>query len=247
MKKLIEKQFIQGNAVDKSSHYTTLETVNYEAINWGFKNWVYSNDCFKEKEIFLKQTITDHVYKGNQLFYYPDLAKQIRKLEAYPYLIKEYPINREKKGIDFLLYLAHYANECLQAFKNEQLEKYKNINNLIQIYGHDRYLPIIQEFKEQKEEGRYYPDQIITINGVKWYIDDRGSRSSHTGSINPRELFNISLKFRHVMIEQVLLGTPFVALKCCTHEYNKGHVFWYDLSTLEKTTKAQALLWRKPK
>ena len=104
MKKLIEKQLIQGNAVGKSYH-TSLENIDYRAIHCGFRNDQYSSDCFKEEEIFLTENITDHLYKGNQLFYYPFLAKQMRKLEAYPCLNKKYPIDKEKKGIEFLNYL----------------------------------------------------------------------------------------------------------------------------------------------
>ncbi len=143
MKTLIEKKLIEADAV-REGPYTELERVSYKSIHYGFKNCPYTDDCFKEKEIFLKQRITDYKYNGNQFFYYPELSKQIRKLESYPCLNKKYPINTEKKGIEFLNYLAQYANECLQAFKAERLEKYKNLNHLIHLYGYDRHLPLIE-------------------------------------------------------------------------------------------------------
>jgi hypothetical protein len=245
MKKLIEKQFIQGDVISDRYH-TTLDSINYSAIHWGFRNNQLSCDCFKDDEIYLTEYITDHLYKGNQLLYYPELAKQIRKLNVYPCLIKQYPIDKEKKGIEFLKYLAEYANECLQAFKAERLEKYKNFNNIIQLYGYDRCLPLLQKFEEEKEEMRYFFDQTLTINGLKWKVENRVRNSSFTESINLRGLFHISNNYQFVIVDQIMEGTPFLALKCCTHEYNKGHVFWYDLSTQEKTTKAEALAWKKP-
>lgn len=245
MKKLIENQFIQGSPVIKARGYS-LEKIRYKDIHYGFRNNYYSDDCFKEKTLFFTEHITDTVYQGNELFFYPELAKQIRKLEAYPLLNKSYPIDQEKKGIEFLAYLAQYANECLQAFKAERLEKYKELNHLIYLYGHDRYLPLIQKLEEEKEERRYYPYQILTINNVKWYIDDSNHKNLFTQSIDLRKLFEISNHYRYVIVDQILSGTPFLALKCCTHEYNKGHVFWYNLSTLEKTTKVEAKAWIKP-
>lgn len=246
MKNLIEKQLIQGKSIGESFHHT-LENISYEAIHWGFRNNRYSADCFKEDGILLTQYITEQLYDGNQLIYYPELIKQIRRLECYPNFTKKYPVNKEKKGIEFLMYLAQYANECLQDFKGELLEKYKNFNNLVHLYGYDRYLPLIQKYEEEKEEQRYFYDQYLTINGVKWHVENQVRQRSLKNSINLRILFNISNHYQHVIVDSVLLDTPFIALKCCTHEFNKGHVFWYDLSTLEKTTKAEALLWRKPK
>ncbi len=244
MKKLIEQQLIQGKLVAKDDNIL-LDKIGYKDIHWGFRNYYYSRACFKEKEIILEEPITDQLYKGNDLFYYPELAKKIRKIDVYPYLSKAYPVDQEKKGIEFLSYFAQYAHECLQDFKADRLEKYKNLNNLIHLYGYDRYLPLIQKFEEEKGERGYYPDQILTINGVKWYVDDRGSKGSFTGSINLRELLNISGNYRYVMVAQILSGTPFLALKCCMHNYNKGHVFWYDLSTLTQTTKAKSQAWKK--
>ncbi len=62
-----------------------------------------------------------------------------------------------------------------------------------------------------------------------------------------KKLFNISGNYRYIIVDKIILGTPFLALKCCTYSYNTGHVFWYDLSTQQQTTKTNAKAWKKPR
>ncbi len=245
MQKLIEKQLIKGETIG-DLYFLSLENIDYHAVHYGFRNDRHSCECFNSEGIFLTEHITEKLYSGEELLYYPFLAKEIRKLDTYPYLKKQYAINKDKKGIEFLNFLAQYTNECLQAFKAERLERYKNFNHLIHLHGYDRYLPLIENIEEKNDEQALYPAQILTINGLKWHVGDY-RKSALTESINMRKLLKVSSNYRYVTVNQILKGTPFLALKCCMHEYNKGRVFWYDLSTGNKTTQAEALAWEKPR
>ena len=244
MRKLIEKQFIQGKNRD-DIHYTTLDNIDYGSIYWGFyRSSEYSDNLIQENELYFSEYLTDQEYTSECLFYYPDLVKQFRKNSDFEKVTKRYPIDKKIKGASFLFYLARYALECEQDFKTLKLIESKKINHILQLYGYDRYMPIIQKVETEKED--YREIKSITINGVKWYNNQYLWNKSQLEKIDFRRLLNISNHYRYVEIESALINTPFIAIRCCTHEQGKGHVFWYNLATLEKARKAEAQHWKKP-
>lgn len=243
MKKLIEKQFIQGQKRSDIFH-TTLDTLNYGSLYWGFRHNYESSDLIQENELYFSDYLTEEEYTSECLFYYPELVKQFKNLRLDQRIEKRYSINKKIKGKAFLSYFLNYAEECENDFKHLKLEKAKIINHLLQLYGYDRYLPLIQKVETEKED--YWTTKSITINGVKWYNGEVSRNKPSLEKIYFRRMLNISNHYRYIDIESAIINTPFVAIRCCTHQQGKGHVFWYNLATLEKTIKAQAQAWKKP-
>ncbi|MEM2161112.1 MAG: hypothetical protein QXN55_09185 [Candidatus Nitrosotenuis sp.] len=181
---------------------------------------------------------------GNELLYYPELAKKIREIKDYPILKRSYAVDCKITGKLFFEYFLRYAIDCYQLFQTDLIEASKEVNNLIHLYGEERHTPIIDAILIESGSEGYYHRKKLLINGVVWELDGR-SDLKITEYINFYSLLNIpAADVRYVQLEDAVLGTPFIAVRIRKSWKHKGHVQWYNLDTLKQVSKTDIPKWK---
>jgi len=216
---------------------------NYQNIDLWQLSYAYnhSEGFIKQDSLYFEAQVGFLNLTGNELFYYPLLAKTLREVNDYPRLKRKYDAPkalRAMKGIDFLLAFVEFVKKCNDAFENERTLLSTKVNNLIQLYGAEK-TPIIINQLIKKEN-----DSIkgIEINGVafEFYYAYSSPEQNPVSYITLSRLMAGDVKEQgkdqKVHIEDVIAGTSYMAVRYRKSYQHAGHVVWYDLNTLHRVS-----------
>lgn len=233
---------IKGQEKNSSYSYKTLD---FSSLRYGFNN----SECLINYDGFmLKDYVGIETYTGNELLYYPELAKAMRKsVKEYPTMARKYDVNKEIKGLEFVNYLAQRLNEVAKLFENERNKANETIENLVNHFGQNRVTPIIDKIIEADSNWKEWKTGLI-INGVTWLFKNESKSEELLTVVNMREFLNLSYsEFEKVELEDAIIGTPFVAFRIGKAWRNTGSLHWYNLDTMQEVKKAEMNKWTTSK
>lgn len=189
------------------------------------------------RDYFGRQLMT-----GNELLYYPELAKKVHEIDDYPVFKRSYKVDETIEGLEFFDYFNHSLKASHRDFTEALNQVSMQVNQLIDDYGQKRFTPILNNEK-------YKPHQPLVIHGIEWFL--KGSfnhfkKSSPAHCIDLHRLFNIPTKIMSVCVEEVIPQTPFIAVRIRKNGGYKGYVKWYSLDTRQVIAKREINRWKKP-
>lgn len=165
----------------KRALYGCHQDINFsDLLNGLNRRDARNTDQFLHREgITFRDYVGCQFLTGNELVYYPELAKKLRAIEDYPLLKRCYQVDTRVKGLALLKCFYEAATQHLKDFQREW-EHYSNqVDACIERHGHARYLPLIDHMEIDKvpyshhEEGYWVKGQALIIHGVQWHRQPR--------------------------------------------------------------------------
>lgn len=254
---LVTKQPIPASDVERPDFSRNHKSLNFSELLPKFSSYLENTDYFLHREGI---TFRDHVGRqlmtGNELLYYPELAKKVREIADYPMLKRSHKVDKTINGLGFLRYFYQYADMQFKNFEVELEQLSKQVDELIDLYGQERYLPLINniEFaRTPKCNGSYsiaIGSQAIIINNVKWPVSNKKWEEPknclrETDYLNLHRFLNISYEIKYIYLENFIADTPFIQVRIVKTSEHKGHTAWYNLDTRQPASKAEAIDWKK--
>lgn len=194
------------------------------------------------------------------LIYYPELARQIRKLKQLTY---EMNLNLKKIDCVFQKGLASIVNSLnlIQTMLHEErYEKAKldaQVNNLICLYGQEKTSPILKTIKPYfYNRTNTYPHSpttryIINITGINYYLHYHGNRFGtlkRLFSITPYQLLNHYFETtkrdtnaisRSAITDFIggVINTPIFAFRVRQSSHHRGKKYFINLANYQTYTR----------
>lgn len=247
----IRQQLIEGQEPhgSKISNYQDISAYDL-ARGFDYKD----DDFISSKRIKFRERVIPQYFRGEQLFYYPELTNALRNLpqEVYPYIIREYPfLSDGLKGLMLFRELMHTIEKSHLAFQSELRPLREEVNRLIARYGNNRYYPIIDAIHGEEprfaHQTKYYSN--VTINGVAWGFAFDGYEKEELAlkEISWHSLLQFKYGlYKSIEIADAKIGTPFIALRHRMEYNHKGHIIWYNLDTCQAVKAADMRAWQMP-
>lgn len=227
---MTQHSFIQGSPtpVFHSKHYSGhYSKIDYQ--NFSTNTYHLQNDLLQDGHVCFVDYLGYQYLSNQALISYPSLTMALRQLKDYPTFSKQYPVDKSFKGMNFIRYFLNFLIESEQDFQAEIAQHHATVNNLIQLYGHERVTPVIDSVSTT--HGLW-----LKISGVTWQMLYRykNNHTSHIHHINIDEAFNPYNAFKNFrLLEAFIPGTPYLAFrvaKACKH---RGRLTWYSLETFQ--------------
>ena len=201
---------------DERIHFFTVSNGHYRVRHY-----------FSQNELVYMEHVGSHYLTGNELLYYPELAKRLREVE-YPLLRCIHEIDKIDEGLPFEDFVKKSSND----FESERNALSQKANQIVKDHGTKHQAPIINAIKRD-DEGRYY--DFVEINGVIWHFHAGIQELKKlTEVIDFYQLFSIPHEFIMLTLEGAVIGSPLIALRIAKSWVHKGHVHWYDLNSRQK-------------
>ena len=225
----------------KQSKPETIYSSNYRRIDFSTLYHAYnSSDAFiGYDQLNFDAQIGYQNLTGNELIYYPQLAKALRNVPEYPILKKSYKASKDltkKTGMEFLIAFTEFAKQCHQEFEQERALLSSRVNNYIQMFGMEK-APVMINGLVRTENGTLIG---IEINGIKFELAGR-YHYSHKEK-KAAECINIDYLVydekdqdsqRYRIIEDYIPESPYLAIRYKKYRQT-GHLVWYNLDTLQR-------------
>jgi hypothetical protein len=80
-------------------------------------------------------------YTGNELIYYPELTKKLRKMKHYPVVKYTFKMDTEIEGVAFINYFHRRVLSKITSFEKRVDFFLKRLNNLLRNMGDSDNLP----------------------------------------------------------------------------------------------------------
>ena len=211
---------------------------NYSKITYGWNLAAYRpGDFFRSDRLAFENHLKDCVLKPNQLLCYPALAQELRAIQDYPILKREFmlpaAILNRAGALNMMRALVDFMAEAESKFENEREKLSVHVQQLIKKSQAAMVRPVVTAI--------HYHDyawakaiQSIDIGGLNWQ-HKRNSSESPFLSLNLRELIKANGdEVRHIELEDGLIGTCFILLRLHTSKSYKakGRARWFDLESL---------------
>lgn len=253
---LITQQIIPASDLKREDFFNHHERLNFFDLLSGFSGSTENTDYFlHHKGITFRDHVGRQFMTGNELLYYPELAKKLREISDYPILKRCYKVDSTIRGLEFLKYFYQYSDECLKAFQIEHEQLSNQVDTLIDLHGQKRYLPLIDRLELVKiprynHEDYLESQALILSEGVKWRVNEKSRNKpknlKETEYLDLHRLFNISPEVEYLYLEDFVEGTPFIQVRLVKTWKHKGHIKWYSLDTCQSVSKAEVDRWKKP-
>lgn len=253
---LVTHQPIPPSDLKREGFFKHYQALDFHQLSRGNYHYADNTDYFMHHEGI---TFQDHVARqlmtGNELLYYPQLAKKLREIKDYPILKRSYAVDKTLKGLEFLKYFYLYSEEQFNNFHLELEQLSNQVHQFIEAHGQERHLPLIDSLDLVKLpgcNGKYYLEsQALIVHGVKWPVNQKPrNKPNHcereTEYLDLHRLLNISPELEYLYLEDFVANTPFIQIRLAKTWQHKGHTKWYNLDTCQLVSKAEVDHWKKP-
>jgi hypothetical protein len=194
------------------------------------------------------------------LIYYPELSRQIRKLNKLDFDVELNLKNIEsifQQGLAAIIKSLNYIQDILHDVRCEKAKLDAQINNLIYLYGQERTLPVIRAIKpwfhnraNAYQHGRT-TRYIINISGINYYLHYQGNRFGllkRLFTITSHQLLSHYFETTKLDANAIspcektefiggIINTPIVAFRVKQSYRHRGKKYFVDLATCQTYTR----------
>lgn len=222
--------------------FKNYKKIDFYTICHGHGHHNSDSDSFLNRNgITFEDYVGSKYLTGNELLYYPKLSAAMREVTEYPILTRTYAVDEKISGLDFIKYFYELVKKCFDSFRAELTLASTEVDYLINKYGMKREIPIIDRIDVEQVNSCYQRKKLV-INGIAWHFNqDNFQKLKITEFLDFRSLLEIPFDAYRVSLEDAMIGTPFIALRIAKSWHHKGHVNWYDLNTLMKVSRTDAM------